>query len=79
VIRLRLRDAHRVEIAGDWNEWTRTPLAQSDADQWELFIALRAGPHRFMVIIDGAPWRIPDGVPSVPDGMGGRVAVLNVF
>jgi hypothetical protein len=32
-----------------------------------------------MVLIDGAPWRIPDGVPSVPDGMGGRVAVLNVF
>jgi hypothetical protein len=32
-----------------------------------------------MVLIDGAPWRIPDGVASVPDGMGGRVAVLNVF
>lgn len=79
VIRLRLRDAHRVEIAGDWNEWTPTPLAQSDRDQWELFIVLPAGPHRFMVLIDGAPWRIPDGVPSVPDGMGGRVAVLNVF
>jgi hypothetical protein len=79
VIRLRLRDAHRVAIAGDWNEWTPTPLAQSDPDQWELLIALSAGPHRFVVFIDGAPWRIPDGVPSVPDGMGGRVAVLNVF
>jgi len=79
VIRLRLRDAHRVAIAGDWNEWTATPLVQSDPDRWELLIALPAGPHRFMVFIDGAPWRIPDGVPSVPDGMGGRVAVLNVF
>lgn len=79
VIRLRLPDAHRVEIAGDWNEWTPTPLPESDPGQWELFVALPAGPHRFMVLIDGAPWRIPDGVPSVPDGMGGRVAVLNVF
>jgi hypothetical protein len=79
VIRLRLRDAHRVEIAGDWNEWTPTALAQSDPGQWELFVIVPAGPHRFMVLIDGAPWRIPDGVASVPDGMGGRVAVLNVF
>ena len=79
VIRLRLGDAHRVEIAGDWNEWTPTPVPESDPGEWELFVALPAGPHRFMVLIDGAPWRIPDGVPSVPDGMGGRVAVLNVF
>ena len=79
VIRVRWRDAHRVEIAGDWNEWTPTPLAQSDPGQWELFIALPAGPHRFVVLVDGAPWRIPDGVPSMPDGMGGRVAMLNVF
>lgn len=79
VIRLRLRDAHRVEIAGDWNEWTPTALAQSDPGQWELFILVPAGPHRFTILIDGTPWSIPDGVVSVPDGMGGRVAVLNVF
>ncbi len=79
VIRLRSRDAQHVAIAGDWNQWTPTPLAPADPDYWELLITLPPGPHRFMVLIDGAPWRIPDGVPSVPDGLGGRVAVLSVF
>ncbi len=79
VIQFRVRDAHVVAIAGDWNDWTPTPLAQSDHDQWELSIPLAPGPHRFMVFVDGTPWQIPEDVPSVPDGMGDRVAVLNVF
>lgn len=79
VIRLRLRDAQVVTIAGDWNEWAPAPLVRTGPDQWDLTVTLTPGPHRFLVFIDGAPWLIPDGVPSVPDGMGGRVAVLNVF
>jgi hypothetical protein len=79
VIRLRLPDARVVAIAGDWNDWTPTPLRQSDHDAWDVSLPLTPGPHRFMVLVDGVPWQIPDGVPSVPDGMGARVAVLNVF
>jgi AMP-activated protein kinase-like protein len=79
VIRFRWRDAHVVAIAGDWNDWTPAPLVRTTDDQWEVSLSLSAGPHRFMVLVDGASWQIPDGVPNVPDGMGGRVGVLNVF
>lgn len=79
VIRLRMRDAGVVTIAGDWNGWTPAPLVPAGPDLWEVTVSLTPGAHRFLVVIDGAPWRIPEGVPSVPDGMGGRVAVLTVF
>lgn len=79
VIRLRRRDAQLVAVAGDWNGWTPTPLTRVGSDSWESSLPLTPGPHRFVLLIDGVPWQVPQGVPSVPDGMGGRVAVLNVF
>jgi AMP-activated protein kinase-like protein len=79
VIRIRLRGVRVVTVAGDWNDWTPAPLEQSGHGLWEVSLPLSPGPHRFMIMVDGAPWEIPEGVPSVPDGMGARVAVLNVF
>jgi hypothetical protein len=79
VIRLRRSGARDVAVAGDWNGWTAVPLVRIGRDQWELPTAIPRGSHHFVMIIDGAPWQIPDGVPSVADGMGGRVAVLTVF
>ncbi|MGE5744846.1 MAG: glycogen-binding domain-containing protein [Gemmatimonadota bacterium] len=79
LVRIRLRDARVVTIAGDWNGWTPAPLERTDGDVWESTFPLTAGPHRFVVFVDDAAWQIPEGVPSVPDGMGGRVAVLTVF
>lgn len=79
VVRIRQRDAQVVAIAGDWNGWMPAPLERTDSDLWEASFPLAPGPHQFVVFVDGTPWRIPEGVPSVPDGMGGRVAVLTVF
>ena len=79
VIRLRRSDARDVAVAGDWTGWTAVPLARTRGDRWELLTPIPRGSHHFVMVIDGAPWQIPDGVPSVADGMGGRVAVLTVF
>ena len=79
LVRIRQRDARLVTIAGDWNGWTPAPLERSGGDVWETTFPLTPGLHQFVVFVDGAAWRIPEGVPSVPDGMGGRVAVLTVF
>jgi hypothetical protein len=79
LVRVRLRDAQVVAIAGDWNGWTPAPLERTAGDVWESTFPLGPGLHRFVVFVDGTAWQIPEGVPSVPDGMGGRVAVLTVF
>lgn len=79
VIQLRQRDARLVAVAGDWNGWTPTPLTERKNDVWESSFPLTPGAHRFILLIDGVPWEIPERVPSVPDGMGGRVAVLTMF
>jgi hypothetical protein len=79
VIRLRRRGPTTVSVAGDWNDWTPTPFARVDRDVWEVVLPLSRGTYHFTLLIDGAAWTIPAGVPSVPDGMGGRVAVLTVL
>ena len=79
VIRLRQRGAREVAVAGDWNGWTPVPLVRIGRELWEVFTPVSRGSHHFVMIVDGAPWQIPDGVPSVADGMGGRVAVLTLF
>lgn len=79
VFRVNQRDAQVVAVAGDWNAWTPAPLERVGADVWESSIPLGPGLHRFVVFVDGVAWQVPDGVPSVPDDMGGRVAVLTVF
>lgn len=79
LVRIRVRDAQLVTIAGDWNGWAPAPLERTAGDVWESAFPLTPGLHQFVVFVDGAAWQIPEGLPSVPDGMGGRVAVLTVF
>lgn len=67
-----------VSIAGDWNGWLPTPLSATRPDRWKADLALHPGVYHFTLLVDGVAWTIPSGVPSVPDGLGGRVAVLVV-
>lgn len=79
VLQLRRPGVHSVTIAGDWNGWTRVPLAQVGRDTWEVVLPLSNGVYYFALFVDGAAWAIPEGMPSIPDGLGGRVAVLTVL
>jgi len=72
------RGAQSVAIAGDWNSWLPTPLDTTRPDRWVVHLPLRPGVYHFTLLVDSIAWTIPSGVPSVPDGMGGRVAVLVV-
>ncbi|HTH65105.1 MAG TPA: glycogen-binding domain-containing protein [Gemmatimonadales bacterium] len=67
-----------VSIAGDWNGWVPSPLSATRPDRWKADLALPPGVYHFTLLVDGVAWTIPEGVPSVPDGLGGRVAVLVV-
>ena len=72
------RGARSVAIVGDWNSWLPTPLDTTRPDRWVVHLPLPPGVYHFTLLVDGSAWTIPPGVPSVPDGLGGRVAVLVV-
>jgi hypothetical protein len=70
--------ATRVAIAGEWNQWTPTPLEQVSAGHWRAILPLGQGTYRFSLVVDGARWVVPPGVPSLPDSFGGTVGLLIV-
>lgn len=79
VVRFRMPGARSVAIAGDWTSWTPTPLHPAGSDIWEAILELRPGVYHFNLIVDGTEWVVPGGVATVPDGMGGLLAILNVL
>ena len=78
VVRFRMPDARSVAIAGDWNTWQPVALRPLGDDVWEGTLALRRGLYHFNLQVDGSEWVVPNGVTTVPDGLGGMVAVLVV-
>ncbi len=78
VVRFRFRNVQTVAIAGDWNSWQPLPLRPIGGDLWEGAFVLPRGLHHFNLLVDGRNWVVPGGVATVPDGLGGIVAVLLV-
>ena len=70
--------ARRVEIAGEWNDWTPVALVRLGAERWQANVTLGKGAHRFSLLVDGDRWVVPAGVPSIPDSFGGTVGLLVV-
>ncbi|HKC39117.1 MAG TPA: glycogen-binding domain-containing protein [Gemmatimonadales bacterium] len=79
VVRFRMPAAHGVAIAGNWNAWTPAPLQGLGEDIWEAALRLPPGTYYFNLVVDGREWVVPGGVATIPDGMGGLIAVLNVL
>jgi len=78
VVRFRMPDARSVAIAGDWNAWQPVRLRPLGEDVWEGTLVLRRGLYHFNLQVDGSDWVVPHGVATIPDGLGGMVAVLVV-
>jgi hypothetical protein len=79
VVRFRMPAARSVAIAGNWNTWRPAPLRAAGDDIWETTLQLAPGVYYFNLVVDGNEWVVPGGVATVPDGMGGLMAVLNVL
>ena len=77
-LRFRVPGVTRVAIAGQWNNWQPVPMEPGPGGTWTLRLALPTGVYRFNLVVDGETWIVPDGVPSVEDGYGGRVGLLIV-
>ena len=78
VVRFRFPAVRSVAIAGDWNAWQAQPLRPVGSDVWEGTLALARGLYHFNLLVDGRDWVVPNRVATVPDGLGGMVAVLIV-
>lgn len=71
-------DAHRVEVAGDWNGWHPQPAVRAQNGVWYVDLALPAGDYRYAFRIDGKTWRVPRGVTQMDDPFGGKAALVRV-
>jgi hypothetical protein len=78
IVRFRMPDARTVAIAGNWNAWQPAQLRAVGGDIWEGSLGLGRGVYHFNLLVDGSDWVVPNGVATVPDGLGGMVAVLIV-
>jgi hypothetical protein len=75
-VTFRVPGANSVSIAGEWNEWTPVPLEPLGDARWRATLALRQGVHRYSLVVDGDRWVLPRGVATLPDDLGGQVALL---
>ena len=75
---IRAQGAQRVEVAGDWNNWTPVLATRADDGMWYSDVRLTPGEHRYAFRLDGKKWVVPEGVASVDDGFGGWSALVVV-
>ena len=48
------------------------------AGTWEARLPLAPGVYRVNLRVDGGPWIVPPGLPSVVDEFGGAVGILTI-
>ena len=76
------RDADRVYVAGDFNNWIyqADPMVDRNGDgEWTLLLNLSPGRYEYKFVIDGVKW-VPDprNPNSVADGFEGQNSVVVV-
>jgi hypothetical protein len=79
-LRLRLPGARSVEIKGDLTDWQVVALRHADgaAGAWEVLLDRPAGLYHLNVRVDGGAWRVPAGLPAVPDRFGGTTGLIDL-
>jgi hypothetical protein len=71
-------DAARVDVAGDFNEWTPVPARRAAAGVWYADLHIAPGQYRYAFRVNGKEWRVPRGATAVEDGFGGKSTWLTV-
>lgn len=75
---IRAPDAKRVDLYGDWNDWTPIAARHASNGVWYVDVPLAPGEYRYAFRIDQAEWRVPEGVVAAADGFGARSAYVVV-
>jgi 1,4-alpha-glucan branching enzyme len=76
------RDAHRVNVVGDFNNWSprSDPMTDKNGDgQWTLLYTLPPGIYEYKFVINDKKWIAdPRNPQTVPDGFDGVNSVVRV-
>ena len=59
---VRIADAKKVLIAGDFNNWSpmSTPMLMTASGQWKMKLPLQRGRYRYRLVVDGKWITDPD-------------------
>lgn len=75
---IRAPEARRVDLYGDWNDWTPVAARFAANGVWYADVPLRPGEYRYAFRVDEVEWRVPEQAVSAADGFGGRSAYVVV-
>lgn len=76
-ISYRVPGARRVEIMGDFTDWTPVQMSPSQpSGSWAISVPITSGVHQVNVRIDGGAWTVPEGLTAIRDEFGGSVGIL---
>jgi hypothetical protein len=76
VVRVRCTNAGRVELAGDFTDWTPVALDAVYGGMWEAELPIAPGLHQVQIRLDGGAWQVPPGLPTAQGEFAGVAGVL---
>ena len=75
---LRCKDAHAVELTGDFTDWAPVRMTADEGGWWSATLPVEPGIHQVQVRIDGGPWQVPPDLPRTTGEFAGEAGVLVV-
>jgi hypothetical protein len=75
---IRVGGVEKVDVMGDFSDWSPLTLVRRGRDLWELNVPLSPGMYHINVRVDGGPWMAPPGIPTMHDGFSGDVGLIVV-
>jgi 1,4-alpha-glucan branching enzyme len=83
LFRYKNANAKKVNLVGDFNDWSPTsdPMSDENGDgEFTLFYPLGVGTYAYKFLVDGKNWVSDPGNPSSePDGFNGRNSIVKVI
>lgn len=83
LFRYKNPDAKRVNLVGDFNDWSPSadPMTDENGDgEYTLFYPLGVGTYAYKFLVDGKNWVTDPANPSSePDGFNGRNSIVKVM
>jgi hypothetical protein len=77
-ITVRVGGVEKVEVMGDFSDWTPLLLMRRGRDLWDITLPVTTGVHEINLRLDDGAWVAPPGLPTRRDSFSGDVGLLVV-
>ncbi|HEX6573529.1 MAG TPA: glycogen-binding domain-containing protein [Gemmatimonadaceae bacterium] len=75
-IRIKSSSAQKVEVMGDFTDWSPVQLESGADGWWTVTLPIEPGLHEINMRIDGGKWVVPPGLARKSDEFGGSVGII---